>query len=190
MTNATIVAGLPKPYIVAMGWGSPQSQIALARKLGAEAISQYAFIGSAVNGTGPNVPNHPLPFQSNADQEAAHYSASAAAKIEVLPSVTAGWDPRPREVIPPPWQHGGASKGCNISGVALCHVEDPTMPELTFHTRRMVNWVRKNPSSAKSNALIVSAWNEHDEGHWVCPSLKDGAKKLEAIKLGLVDESR
>eukprot|EP01043_Picozoa_sp_COSAG02_P067526 COSAG02_NODE_10886_length_1838_cov_1.170213_2_plen_213_part_00 len=185
MTNAAAAAGLPKPYIVAMGWGSPQTQMALARKLGAEAISQYAFIGSDVNGTGPNVPRHPLPYMSNADQEAAHYSSAAATSIEVLPSITAGWDPRPREVNPPPWQHGTAPKGCNVSGVALCHVEDPTMDELTSHTRRMVKWVRENPSSAKANAAIMSAWNEHDEGHWFCPTLKDGAAKLEAIKLGL-----
>ena len=107
MVNATIAAGLPKPYIVSMGWGTPQTQMALARSLGADAISQYAFIGSAVNGTGPDVPNHPLSYQSNADQEAAHYEACASAGIDVLPSITAGWDPRPREVIAPPWQHGG-----------------------------------------------------------------------------------
>jgi hypothetical protein len=190
LTNAATAAGLPKPYLVAMGWGSPQTQMALAKKLGCEAISQYAFIGSAVNGTGPNVPNHPLPYERNADQEAAHYSSAAARRIEVLPSITAGWDPRPREVIPPPWQHGAAAKGCNVSGVALCHVEDPTMQELTSHTSRMVKWVRENPSSAKANAAILSAWNEHDEGHWVCPSLKGGAAKLEAIKLGLDDGSR
>ena len=163
MTKATVAAGLPKPYIVAMGWGSPQTQMALAKKLGAEAISQYAFIGAAVNGSGPNVPNHPLPYQSNADQEAAHYAACATAGIEVLPSITAGWDPRPRQVIgrsesnlpvgcnfgdqfsdrlvvmtAPPWQHGGAPKGCNVSGVALCHVEDPTMPELTVSNPHLI----------------------------------------------------
>lgn len=187
MTNATVAAGLPKPYIVAMGWGPPQSQMTLARKLGAEAISQYAFISSGVNGTGPNVPNRPLSYQSNADQEAAHYSECATAGIEVLPSITAGWDPRPREVIAPPWQHGGTAAGCNVSGVALCHVEDPTMLELTSHTKRMVQWTRENPRSAKANSVILSAWNEHDEGHWVCPNLKDGTMKLEAIKLGLED---
>lgn len=190
MTNATVAAGLPKPYIVAMGWGSPRSQMALAKQLGAEAISQYAFIGSPVNGTGADVPGHPLAFQSNAEQEAEHYTECATAGIEVLPSVTAGWDPRPREVKPPPWQNGAAPKGCNVSGVALCHVEDPTMPELTAHAKRMVQWVHDNPGSAKANALILSAWNEHDEGHWVCPSLKDGAAKLEAIKRGLAAGSR
>ena len=190
MVNVTIAAGLPKPYIVSMGWGTPQTQMALARSLGADAISQYAFIGSAVNGTGPDVPNHPLSYQSNADQEAAHYEACASAGIDVLPSITAGWDPRPREVIAPPWQHGGAPKGCNVSGAALCHVEDPTMAELTAQTKRMVKWVGEHKrvvagGVAKANAVILSAWNEHDEGHWICPSLKDGTAKLEAIKAGL-----
>ena len=49
----------------------------------------------------------------------------------------------------------------------------------------MVDWAGGNPGSAKANAVILSAWNEHDEGHWICPSLKDGTAKLEAIKAGL-----
>lgn len=185
MTQAALDAGLLKPYIVAMGWGSPVSQMALAKQLGAEAISQYAFIGQPVNGTGPYIPKKPLSFASNAAQELAHWEASAEAGIEVLPSITAGWYPRPREVIPPPWQSGGAHPGCNRSGVALCYVEDPTMPQLTSHTKRVTDWVRANPRVARANAVVLSAWNEHDEGHWICPSLQDGPQKLEAVKAGL-----
>jgi hypothetical protein len=186
MSAAALAAGLPKPFIVAMGWGPPSSQMALAKLLGAEATSQYAFIGGNVNGTGPDVPNKPLSYASNAAQELQHWTDSASAGVAVLPSITAGWDPRPREVVAPPWQGGGAPPGCNVSGVALCHVEDPTMPELTAHTRRVVAWSQANPAASPANAVIISAWNEHDEGHWICPSLHDGAQKLEAIKAGLM----
>lgn len=32
----------------------------------------------------------------------------------------------------------------------------------------------------------VSAWNEHDEGHWICPSLRNGTAKLRAIQAGIL----
>ena len=57
--------------------------------------------------------------------------------------------------------------------------------ELTAQTRRVTDWVRATPAAAKANAVLLSAWNEHDEGHWICPSLRDGAQKLEAIQAGL-----
>jgi hypothetical protein len=187
MVNATTEAGLPAPYIVAMGWGSPMAQMTLAKKLGAQAISQYAFIGSAVNGTGPEVPGHPLSYANNAAQELRHWEDAAAAGAEVLPCITAGWDPRPREVHAPPWSNGAASPGCNVSGRALCYVHDPTMSELTVQTRRVTDWVRASPGAAKANAVLFSAWNEHDEGHWICPSLQNGTQKLEAIQAGLTE---
>ena len=32
--------------------------------------------------------------------------------------------------------------------------------------------------------MMLSAWNEHDEGHWIAPALAQygGAEKLQAIK--------
>ena len=37
---------------------------------------------------------------------------------------------------------------------------------------------------AEANMVLLSAWNEYDEGHWVAPVLDKygGAEKLEAIK--------
>ncbi len=35
--------------------------------------------------------------------------------------------------------------------------------------------------------MLLSAWNEHDEGHWIAPALPKygGAEKLEAVKRGI-----
>ena len=30
--------------------------------------------------------------------------------------------------------------------------------------------------------MLISAWNENDEGHWVIPSLMNGTQKLEAVQ--------
>jgi hypothetical protein len=42
----------------------------------------------------------------------------------------------------------------------------------------------ENPDSAETNMMLLSAWNEHDEGHWIEPALEKygGAEKLVAIK--------
>jgi hypothetical protein len=186
LRKATLAAGLPTPYVVSMGWGTVATQQALAKQIGADAISQYAFIGGGWNAH----PGTALPYSANAKEEADHWAqAEAAGGVDVVPSITAGWDPRPREVIAPPWSSGKQAPGCNQSGVARCWVQDPTMAELTAQTKTIVSWVTSNANpetgAAKANAAIVSAWNEHDEGHWVCPSLHGGTSKLQAIQAGL-----
>ena len=62
------------------------------------------------------------------------------------------------------------------------------MPELENHTVAGIEWVKANPKAAEANMMILSAWNEHDEGHWIAPTLPKygGAEKLEAIKRAIV----
>ena len=46
-------------------------------------------------------------------------------------------------------------------------------------------------AAAETNMMLLSAWNEHDEGHWIAPTLEKygGTEKLEAIKRA-IDASR
>ena len=181
LRNATVAAGLPRPYIVAMGWGTVQTQMAAAKQLGADAISQYGY----VPGNLASHPGTPFTFQENAAAEIAHNKACAAAGAKLVPTVTSGWDPRPREAKPPPWSQS-FNPACNSSkGEGQCWVQDPTMPELTEQTRAVVGWAASSPAVAEAGAVIISAWNEHDEGHWICPSLRHGPEKLRAIRQGI-----
>ena len=63
------------------------------------------------------------------------------------------------------------------------------MEELRNHTRDVVAFARKHSNGvASSGVVLVSAWNEHDEGHWTCPSLRKEptqTTKLEAIRDGI-----
>jgi len=67
------------------------------------------------------------------------------------------------------------------------------MEELKSHTRDTVGFALAHGGSggvAKAGLVLVSAWNEHDEGHWVCPSLHaepTQTAKLEAIRNGIED---
>jgi hypothetical protein len=190
LRQATTAAGLPTPYIVSMGWGTVASQQTLAKQLGADALSQYAFIGYFADGTSyDGKPGTPLPYALDAKEEAQHWASAATAGAAVVPSITAGWDPRPREAGPVTSWVQKFPPGCNASGVAQCWVQDPTMAELTAQTKQMVSWVHANSDpktgAAQANTVLLSAWNEHDEGHWICPGLQGGTQKLKAIQAGL-----
>jgi hypothetical protein len=61
------------------------------------------------------------------------------------------------------------------------------MAELEAHTTAGLEWVAANNGdggAAEANMLMLSAWNEHDEGHWIEPALDKygGTEKLDAIK--------
>ena len=47
----------------------------------------------------------------------------------------------------------------------------PTMSELKEHIATTYNLVQKNPSKTEANLICSYAWNEHEEGGWLCPTL-------------------
>ncbi len=42
------------------------------------------------------------------------------------------------------------------------------------------------PPGCRGNAVIIYAWNEFDEGGWLCPTLYGGTERLDAIREILV----
>jgi hypothetical protein len=159
------------PYIVSM------NQQALKE---VDAVSRYVTAGGSETGA---------PYRVHiANKEATQWDSWAAAGKKVIPTVSAGWDSRPRNSYP-----------CNYSSTVNCscpwggagsasYVTDPTMDELTAHTQAGLQWVQAHMTgeepAAEANAMLLSAWNEHDEGHWIAPALQKygGAQKLQAIK--------
>ncbi len=50
---------------------------------------------------------------------------------------------------------------------------NPATPqELQEHTLNTLKWTHSNADVTEANAVISYAWNEHDEGGWICPTLK------------------
>jgi len=134
-----------------------------------DAVSAYATGGGTKQGGGYQ--------QYIANAEFTRWSGWASAGKKVIPTVSAGWDNRPRAAAPLgypcPW---GVASGT--------YIDDPTMSELENHTLAGMEWVKANPAAAEANIMMLSAWNEHDEGHWIAPALPKygGTEKLEAIK--------
>ncbi len=75
----------------------------------------------------------------------------------MIPNVSAGQDARARSEYPMPWGPKHWSPA---------YVKDPTMAELESHVTDGLEFVGDNPATAEANMLLISAWNEHDEGHW------------------------
>ena len=106
-----------------------------------------------------------------------------------LPSITfasTGWDTPPRNERPPSWMK------------EVRATPDPTPParqrplldsvtatpeELASHVREAIEWTAANRDLNPANTLIIYAWNEHEEGGWLQPTLgSDGRPNEERIQ--------
>ena len=166
------------PYVVAMA-GTAASAASLVSQFGLDAASSYVNYANPTLAAG-------APFASSiAEPEASLWEDMAEAGLSVVPPISVGWDPSPREYIDLPWGDQG-HVACVEKLGHPCFVRDPTMDELENHTAAAVRFAvarRANATSAAS--VLISAWNENDEGHWVVPSLRHGTRKLEAVRRGL-----
>ena len=161
-------AGTGNPYIVAQGW-SPETLKDQMERLGLDAIGAYAANGGA----------KAAPYEALAAHTERWWDAFRATGCEVVPLVTAGWDMRPRVETPVPWVQGGDIEQC---------YEAPRPSELAAHLARALEWCRSHPDSARAQTVLMYAWNEFDEGGWICPTLSEGTARLDAIQKVLCPE--
>jgi Glycosyltransferase WbsX len=153
LRQATVDAGLGQPYLVIQGWNPAQDK-ATAEKLGAEAIGAYARSG----GTDQGLPYADLPRQLHT-----YWDNQKATGAQVVPLVSSGWDRRPRVEHPVPWEPGPGSAE---------HFLPLAPQELTDHLTDAIKWVTANRTAAPAKVILIYAWNEHDEGGWLCPTRK------------------
>jgi hypothetical protein len=112
----------------------------------------------------------------------------------------AGWDRRPRVEHPVPWE-SWQKPGAGLETYTVA----PTPRELAGHIGEAMGWAEARPKQCPAQTVIVYAWNEHDEGGWLCPTLgADGSpdasrlkavaemreRRVQEMKKGKNDESR
>lgn len=162
-----IAAGAGDPYLVIMDF-SPARGKQLADALGAQAVSAYVVPGNGGN-------RSPYSDLTRAARE--YWEAAASLGAKVVPTAVTGWDRRPRIERPHPWEPWQkAGEGMER------YFEAPTPAQLAAHIREAVAWVRDHPAACEAEALIVYAWNEHDEGGWICPTLGEGDVRVRALE--------
>ena len=101
-----------------------------------------------------------------------HRDAFREAGLRVVPWVTTGWDPRPRVEHP-------------VSGTTVAPdawAQPGTPAEIAAHLGRAPAWTGLDRAAADTKTVLIYAWNEFDEGGWLCPTPRDGTARLDAIR--------
>ncbi|MDR3708468.1 MAG: discoidin domain-containing protein [Capsulimonadaceae bacterium] len=125
-----------------------------------DAISHY--VTGAIGGA---------PFTAVMSNSEERWNRDKMFGLDVVPNVTAGADPRPRLVNPVPWARYYADHWA----------QEPTPGEVGAHVKQAMDWIDANPGADPSRLVLIYAWNEFDEGGWICPTLLHGSDRLDAI---------
>jgi hypothetical protein len=154
------------PYIVVMDF-HPDRAARLANMIGADAVGAYAIPGDGGNES---------PYGDLRAAARRFWNEARDLGVAVVPTAMAGWDRRPRIERPHPWEPWQKpGEGMNR------YYKAPTPDELASHVRECADWVVANPSVCPARVMLIYAWNEHDEGGWLCPTLGEGDARIEAL---------
>ena len=92
--------------------------------------------------------------------------------IDIIPLFTLGWNPTPRIETSVPW----------ISYPDIKYAQNPTPDEIEEGARRVAAWIDENQEYIKTNHVLTFAWNEFEEGAFICPTYnEDGGINYDRI---------
>lgn len=175
----------PLPYVVILNDGNPNTHF--CNQLGtyyADAFSAYA------SANGSSIGNHS--YQYIRDQEIAAWKSgdvSSGGQKRVL-WMSLGFDRRPRIDFPVPWERtpeGAAGPGNSVNWTV-----NATPIQIEEQLKRAVKFVNENPQTCETQSILLYAWNEHDEGGWISPTIIPGTNQINsthmrAVKKGLMN---
>ncbi len=81
----------------------------------------------------------------------------------IVPFYTMGWSPIPRIKSPVPW--------CGYADVQ--YAGEPSEEERIAQAKRFKAWMEENADKCEAEHLLTFAWNEFEEGGWICPTLDE-----------------
>lgn len=152
--------GVPDPYIVIMNANGK-----VMKQMRGDALSNYV-----------NVVTGGAPYSDMIANDQGNWGILAAYGVQVVPTVTTGWDPRPRIDNPVSW----------ASYQEDAWAQTATPEEIADNLKNALDWNDNHPTSSFPNAVLMYAWNENDEGGWILPTLgADGQpdpSRLDAVQ--------
>ena len=161
--------GIPEPYAVCLKANSKDAEKAVA-----DAIGDYAVSND----------NNMTYFEltKKAERKWLEHQRNAT---QYVPIVTTGYNLLPRYKNQVFWM--------TVSSDEVA--EYATSEEIGTHLTVALNYMQKPEvvEKTKANTVLMYAWNEHDEGGWICPTLKvdeNGNQLYDANGEKLIDTSR
>jgi hypothetical protein len=162
LRERSVAAGAGNPYIALMVW-QPSASVKTLEALGTDAFSAYV--------NPPGNENQELPYSQALSLNRWFWEDGRQAGKPLIPTVTGGWDYRPMKRPEFP------DRSLQNSWFAQAKPE-----ELAAHLSEAMGWVKTNPQLGEANSVLIYAWNEFAEGGWLCPTLSEGAARLDAIR--------
>ena len=159
-------AGNDSIYVVVMEESKNKADN-LAESLNANAISAYATW--AGNNGGPYYPQIPR-------ADSIRWEEHRATGRQVVPWITTGHNTKPRIDHPVWWTKVGATEW----------TQDATPQQIANHLKQGLDWIDNNRTSTYARTLLIYAWNEFDEGGYICPTLNNNTDRLKAVRKVLV----
>jgi hypothetical protein len=164
--DQALAAGLKNPYIVFQDYHAEDVN-GYREKYGADAVGAYAA----------NTGWHDCPYKKYQTYvEQTFWPAFQKTGSEFVPLVSSGFDMRPRIETGVPWD----ANSTNLD-IRMYHAQ-PTPEELADHLKTSFEYVEQNRGQVPANTVLIYAWNEFDEGGWLCPTLGEGAARLDAVR--------
>ena len=183
-------------YIIVMGANSYSESVRNAAR-GIDATSWYAFNKAVYTereqsaaGIGVDYASYYSLIETSFNTMVNMADVAKDGYMGISPLITLGWDTLPRVDNPPTWTGGGTVIAAR-----------PTAGEITQNVLDILNWNRKNKDVFKCNTVLIYAWNEFNEGGWICPTAavdskgnliknEDGTNRinrthLDAVKAGI-----
>lgn len=159
------------PYYVGMTYAKPAVRRKVARDCaGMDAVGAYNFVEVFSD------------FDKMLDlAEKNQWNAAAKDGLVLVPTVNAGHDASPRRDTEVSWQKG-MFKGTTFHPPV-------TREQLMEATRRVKRFVLSHPTTCEAKTCLWYAWNEFDEGGWLCPTRgadgKPDTMRIDALKSAL-----
>jgi hypothetical protein len=168
LRRQTVAAGLKSPYLVLMGYRPEQDAKAKA-DLGFDAVSAYAR-GGSYSMTQPAFAEQCAMIRRD------RWEKWQALGVPAITFASTGWDTRPRNERPPFWMRDEVKAEPDPTPFSrqkpLLDAVTATPGELANHVCEAVRWAGSHRDLNPANTVIIYAWNEHDEGGWLQPTLR------------------
>jgi len=152
--------GAADPYIVFL-CDSPKLIAQLGAEKAVDAACSYAHVEKG-------------PFANMVQSMLERNARRASSGLPVVPHLTTGWDPRPRIEHPVPW-----TKYETDWAYASAQGEE----DFRLVATKLKDWMQANAASCPTGHVLAFAWNEFEEGGWICPNIgADGQPDTRRVK--------
>ena len=146
------------PYMVVL-CPDPVRANTLVRRYGFDAVGAYAVPGAI---------STPTPYASLVQTAESWWGAAVGQGSFIVPPIMTGWNYTPRIVTP------NSLFGSEASGSLSAYYQDGTPSQIAAHFGDALAWMQANRSAAPAQTALAYAWNEFDEGGWLCPTYLTG----------------